>query len=232
MNLVDTRNADSSSYCRKTNLNVQAQSQPYNSVNSDLVNMPSDVNLGSSSYCRNRANLNVQSQTYSSSNSGHSAELNLKQVSDKTFNADNEKTMQINRARDRYSNSTNDKHVSDSLGLGLLERTKAGPSPVFGRRLAVEGETKLPSVKKLSWIFVSRLHPNVVKDDIDAYLIGNGVTGHCCENVESRFSSYKSFKVGVNGEQKSKILDPDFWEEGILVKDFVPKRRRPFLRNK
>jgi hypothetical protein len=138
-----------------------------------------------------------------------------------------------NRKFSNVSQSNSAKSNPSKSYAGAVKTTNANSQPsdrhktdaVLGKRTASEGAVKLGSVSRLNWIFVSRLKPDISKDDINNFLTGNGISGHCCEDVVSRFTSYKSFKIGVSDEDKLKLLDPLFWDEGILVKEYVPRRR-------
>ncbi|KAG8301084.1 hypothetical protein J6590_060861 [Homalodisca vitripennis] len=46
-----------------------------------------------------------------------------------------------------------------------------------------------------------------------------------CEEVKPKYDTYKSFKIGVCEEVFETVLDPEFWDEGVLVKKYIPPRR-------
>ncbi|KAG8257041.1 hypothetical protein J6590_057111 [Homalodisca vitripennis] len=106
-----------------------------------------------------------------------------------------------------------------------VNNDKPKPRPIVGTKALAPNSNKLTCVKKLNWIFISRLDPSVVKEGVKEYLTSGVITDSSCEEVVSRFITYKSFKIGVTDEQKDKALDPVFWLEGVLVKEFVEKRR-------
>lgn len=95
-------------------------------------------------------------------------------------------------------------------------------SPIIGSKKCEVG--KLRAVEKREWIFVSRLAPDVIKQDLVSYLTDSHVTAECVE-LTPKHNSYKSFKVGVTPDLTSKILDASFWPSGTLVRNFVPKKK-------
>ncbi|KAG8281076.1 hypothetical protein J6590_066735 [Homalodisca vitripennis] len=103
-----------------------------------------------------------------------------------------------------------------------VNNDKPKPRPIVGTKALAPKSNKLTCVKKLNWIFISRLDPSAVKEDVKEYLTSGGITDNSCEDVMSRFTTYKSFKIGVTDEQKDKVLDPGFWLEGAF---FVSKLR-------
>ena len=78
----------------------------------------------------------------------------------------------------------------------------------------------IPKVKKCS-IFVSRLNPSIAKDKVKDFVSGI-IGGDTCivEKLQTKFDSYASFYVSCDDKHKDKVLDPDMWESGILVRPF------------
>jgi hypothetical protein len=85
----------------------------------------------------------------------------------------------------------------------------------------------LKSATRRSHFFVSRVSPEITSDDVLSYLSTKGLTDNECVVLNSRFNTYKSFKVGVPSNYESAILDPSFWPKGVLVRHFLPSQRSP-----
>ncbi|KAG8309832.1 hypothetical protein J6590_075638 [Homalodisca vitripennis] len=51
------------------------------------------------------------------------------------------------------------------------------------------------------------------------------ITNIVCEEIKPKYDTYKPFKIGVCEEVFETVLDPEFWDEGVLVKKYVPPRR-------
>lgn len=76
---------------------------------------------------------------------------------------------------------------------------------------------------------VSRLAIDVVKDDLVKYLEDSGVKADCVE-LQPKYNTYKSFKVGVSSDVTSTIMNAEFWPSGTLVREFVSKNDSVFSR--
>ena len=52
-----------------------------------------------------------------------------------------------------------------------------------------------------------------------------GLIGEDCEveKLNSKFPSYSSFVISCSKNHENKLLDPDEWEEGLLVRPFYGK---------
>lgn len=97
--------------------------------------------------------------------------------------------------------------------------------PIIGTNKNID-HCNIKAIGKCEWVFVSRLAPEVSKDDLDKFLLDSEVKAECIE-LRTKYSSYKSFKVGVHSDLTSKLLSADFWPSGTLVREFVPKRSAP-----
>lgn len=103
-------------------------------------------------------------------------------------------------------------------------RVSSVARPILGKRSG--GDTKLKAASRRSWIFVSRVDASVTKDGVESFLKESQVDDFVCYELETKYDTYRSFKIGVNEVMFEKILDPEFWDEGILVKEFVPPRKQ------
>ena len=78
----------------------------------------------------------------------------------------------------------------------------------------------IPKVKKCA-IFVSRLSPNITQVKLKEY-VGQIIDDKNCavEKLKTRFETYASFHVTCDDKYRAKLLDPEVWETGILVRPF------------
>ncbi|KAG8258896.1 hypothetical protein J6590_102995 [Homalodisca vitripennis] len=87
-----------------------------------------------------------------------------------------------------------------------------------------EGYTMLKTAMKRSWIFISRLDL-ITNSDNESHISSLNVNNYVCEEVKPKYDTYKSFKIGVGEGDFQTLLDPAFWDEGVLVNKYVPPRR-------
>ena len=96
--------------------------------------------------------------------------------------------------------------------------TKARPPPVTGRKVG-SNLTAVPRVKKAR-VFVSRLSPDLSTDVLKEY-VADLVKDTCdVEKLSSKYPTYSSFLITCNEVHKEKLLSPEEWEEGILIRPF------------
>ncbi|KAG8252472.1 hypothetical protein J6590_056400 [Homalodisca vitripennis] len=118
------------------------------------------------------------------------------------------------------TNYTNSNHISqDTSKSNYQQQNPDLYSKILQLKPAVNKDkpNPRPIVGRLLRQTVTSSHV-VVKEDVKEYLTNGGITDSSCEDVMSRFTTYKSFKICVTDEQKDKVLDPGFWLEGVLVK--------------
>lgn len=130
------------------------------------------------------------------------------------------------------------KKPSEQLNIG--ERTQQknfpkGKGKLYDRinKQIVLGTSKknlksnLSAVERTSWIFVSRLAPTVTCSDITGHLkveLGGDIM---CEELQTKYPGYKSFKIGVPVSKSDIVYNPELWPEGVLVtKFFFSKNQR------
>lgn len=138
------------------------------------------------------------------------------------FDSDEDLDITESTSNQRY----NKKNYNSKTSVRKTNRPR--PRVLIGSK---DVNSKLKSVKKVSWVFVSRLDPTVKKTDVSDYLMDAGVRPSDCIELPTKYDSYKSFKVGIQEDLIKTVLFSDFWPEGTLVKEFVsPSRlfsRRP-----
>lgn len=115
------------------------------------------------------------------------------------------------------------KPMYNQKGSGVTAASKRKNPAIIGKRKTVDGIT---AAEKNSWIFLSRLGPSVNIESIRTH-----VSKLCddkviqCEELQTRYKTYKSFKVGCPVQYTDKLMDGEVWPEGILVTKFVPQRK-------
>lgn len=74
-------------------------------------------------------------------------------------------------------------------------------------------------VKKCA-IFVSRLGPQITAEKVKAFV--DQIISNSCEveKLNTRYDSYSSFRITCEEKYNDKVLDPDMWEEGVLIRKF------------
>ncbi|KAG8330197.1 hypothetical protein J6590_068808 [Homalodisca vitripennis] len=118
----------------------------------------------------------------------------------------------MNRAQNRKSTSN------------ATSREALASRPIFGEKTG--SGTKLKTASKRSWVFISRLDTSLTKENIESYLKDSQIDDFLCFELETKYDTYKSFKIGVNDSAVDQITDPEFWDEGILVKEYIPLRKQ------
>jgi hypothetical protein len=78
----------------------------------------------------------------------------------------------------------------------------------------------LTPAQRKEWIFISRLSADTKSESVTEYIKQLTSGEVLCEEVQSKFPTYKSFKVGVDIGNKGNIMNPDIWPEGVLVSNY------------
>lgn len=150
------------------------------------------------------------------------ADFHLSDNSPVTAELENRVKQTKHEEKKLQSSSTSGKiPYADKVKFGKPKRSQV----VIGSKSTEQSNsTALKSVGKLSWIFVSRLSPDVSKEAVSQYLTENGIAKSECEPIKTRFNHYASFKVGVSECYLEKVMNSEFWIEGTLVRKFIPKK--------
>ncbi|KAG8286342.1 hypothetical protein J6590_062159 [Homalodisca vitripennis] len=123
------------------------------------------------------------------------------------------------KRRSAMNRAQNRKSISNATSREAL-----ASRPIFGKKTG--SGTKLKTASKRSWVFISRLDTSVTKENIESYLKDSQIDDFLCFELETKYDTYKSFKIGVNDSAVDQIMDPEFWDEGILVKEYIPLRKQ------
>lgn len=104
-------------------------------------------------------------------------------------------------------------------------------APIFGKNENAD----IVGIDKCRHLFLSRVDPKFGCDDIKTFLNKNSVLIRGCEQLNTRYDTYKSFKLSVNNQDVSKVMNRDLWGVNILIKffrfkkgesqDFIKQRR-------
>ena len=69
-------------------------------------------------------------------------------------------------------------------------------------------------------IFVYRVENDALESEIECHVKDNGIVPRSVETVSHADAMYKSFKLTVSVNDMGKVLDADFWPEGIMVRRY------------
>lgn len=86
--------------------------------------------------------------------------------------------------------------------------------------------SNIKAVSKMAEIFISRLHPSTTSDQIKTYL-GPEFPEIQCESIESKHpETYSSFKITINSNNFTHLMNPDKWPNGVFINKFFRKRKQ------
>ena len=113
----------------------------------------------------------------------------------------------------------------------LVEAKKRHPTAVYGKKISTSVKA-IEGVRRAD-IFVSRLHPKSVPDDVVRMVqsIFPDSVSVSVVKLETRFDTYSSFHVelcinrSAFGTLLDSLYDPDSWPEGILVRRYSRQNR-------
>ena len=69
-------------------------------------------------------------------------------------------------------------------------------------------------------IFGHRVENDALESEIECHVKDNGIVPRSVETVSHADAMYKSFKLTVSVNDMGKVLDADFWPEGIMVRRY------------
>lgn len=126
----------------------------------------------------------------------------------------------------QYRPTTNvNSHVQSGKTFSDVLKSNPRSKVVYGTR-KVSDTASLKTVKKLFWLFLSGLDPEMDTNAVTTYLKGlNDSQTYVCEKLDTRFSSYSSFKVGVPYEIGYDLMHPNLWPQGCIVGKYRPPKK-------
>lgn len=124
------------------------------------------------------------------------------------------------RQSDRHTQAGNEKTFSEVL------KSTAKNKVMYGTK-EVSQESSLRTVKKMFWLFLSGLDPEMDSNAVSTYLEGlHGSHSYICEKLTTRYSTYSSFKVGVPFEMGEDLLHPNLWPQGCIIGRYRAPRKK------
>ena len=119
---------------------------------------------------------------------------------------------------------------SSNRGVSLappptVPRPNARPkrnSNVFGT--APAGSSGLLSASRVLDVFVGGCSLECDATGLKTYCESSGIEVKACVSLESRSEWSKSFKISVDLANRNKLLEPEFWPNGIFVRKFYKPR--------
>ena len=69
-------------------------------------------------------------------------------------------------------------------------------------------------------LYIGRLSPDTIKDDILEYLSENGVEGIIHSDMVSEMINSKAFKIGIPMHELERVHDGSFWPSDIYCRSF------------
>ena len=73
-------------------------------------------------------------------------------------------------------------------------------------------------------IFLTRLDPGTLPDDIVKFAKGSLELDVKCEKLVTKFDTYASFRVDCICKDPAVLYNPDSWPAGVLVRKYYVKR--------
>ena len=81
------------------------------------------------------------------------------------------------------------------------------------------------SAPKLVYIYVGNVDNDVTVEAMIDYVKQDiGISIEKCESLKSRNPNNKSFKLSLSVNERSKLLAPEVWPEGIICRKFYSPR--------
>lgn len=131
-------------------------------------------------------------------------------------------SLTLNSKEEERDKSSADVHMGkrkqEHEGKNLRPRQK----PMIGTAKGKPNDS-FGVIKKVSLLFATRFAPNTKKESVQEYVKGlcNGdlVT---CEELNTKYPTYKSFKIGFPEQFSNAVMDCEKWPQGILINKFYP----------
>ncbi|PSN58419.1 hypothetical protein C0J52_02796 [Blattella germanica] len=80
--------------------------------------------------------------------------------------------------------------------------------------------------ERTAWLYIGRLHHTTEKEDILTYLKEGGINGKIEGEQLNTRGGNRSFKIGIPYEEKCKAEQPEFWPEGVIVRQYTFRRNQ------
>ena len=114
--------------------------------------------------------------------------------------------------------------VVDADGFQLIQRNRKRRENIIGSK-KVNDRHGIKSAPKIVDIYVGNIDVDVTVEAITEYVKSEiGVQLEKGEALLSRNPNYKSFKLSCNITDRSKLLSPEVWPEGIICRKYYNPR--------
>ena len=150
-----------------------------------------------------------------------------------------ENTSRMTRSKQNHdpptiAESTSTNAVDESSVLKIVDNnSKKSSNNTISSNIIIgtNVNNSLRVVEPLKWIFISRLHKDIVIDDLKKYLLDKFKIDEVkIMRIKPRIDhddvNYVSFKIGVLLNNFNILLEPSSWPAGVLIKEFINYQRR------
>ena len=112
----------------------------------------------------------------------------------------------------------------DTEGFQLVQRNRRRRENFIGSK-KMNGNKVIKSAPKLVDIYVGNVDNDVTVEAMIDYVKQDiGISIEKCESLKSRNPNNKSFKLSLSVNERSKLLAPEVWPEGIICRKFYSPR--------
>ncbi|KAJ4435183.1 hypothetical protein ANN_23759 [Periplaneta americana] len=119
----------------------------------------------------------------------------------------NEQSLYIEGSRRQYADAVN-----------IAPRNKRQNTTTIGTM--DPSNTDLQAGERRAWLYVGKLHPNTTTEKIKNHLQKQGIeTGIECDELTTK-GTLKAFRIAVPFERRSQVTTPEFWPQGVLVRQY------------
>ncbi|XP_070562134.1 uncharacterized protein [Ptychodera flava] len=103
----------------------------------------------------------------------------------------------------------------------VTRRPKRRPQHVIGTAKPVEGcSLKVVRPNPPFKLFITRFSPTTTPEDVKRYIESRCKTEVKCEQLTTKYDTYKSFVIETTRDFADAVRDPALWPDGILVRKF------------
>ncbi|KAG8281966.1 hypothetical protein J6590_048083 [Homalodisca vitripennis] len=129
-------------------------------------------------------------------------------------------TSNMERSEREFQEPRYNRNMAKKVG-GIKKSKVSRHIPIIGTNVS----RKIKAVDKMKWLFISRLLPEVEKEDLVVFLRDCFGQDIVCTEWKTNYDTYKSFKIGLPECEVENALKPDVWPRGALVKMFKLNRK-------
>ena len=151
--------------------------------------------------------------------SNYAGAISRNNVVDLTANPSLQSDAEFTQVQGRRQHTIHRRNIRTSANNSdQSQRRRDKNPPVTGKK---EGTTlrAVEQVRKIN-IFVSRLHPDETDGEICNYA-KNIISADCTvRKLPTKFPTYSSFVITCDAKYENKILSPDEWSNGVIIRKF------------